>query len=177
MANGKPRFWSGFVFLILVLMMGNIVFSSSIRGQDLGAASQQEIIVEDIQLSDEEPMEGDNITISAQILNNGSKQVKNVTMIYYIDDFEIGNITGIQLNASQSKGKNISWEAQAGDYEVSVRISVGGKMIPDSKVSKEVSVEPEPIGDVYSLLVSFVVILLMILTTIIIHSIRKSIRT
>ncbi|MEF8836190.1 MAG: CARDB domain-containing protein [Candidatus Thermoplasmatota archaeon] len=176
MTNGKSRSYRVFVFLILVLIMGNIVFSYSTRGQEQDAPGQPEIIVEDIQLSDEEPMEGDNITISALIRNNKS-EVNNVTMIYYIDSFEIGNITGIQLNAGESKWYNISWEAQAGDYDVSVVLKYRGMMIQENKLSKEVSVEPEPIGDVYSLLVSFVVILLTVFVSIIIHSLRKSIRT
>ncbi len=174
MTNGKTRVFRGFVFLILVLMMGNILFSFSIRGQD---SSPPDIIVEDILLSDEEPMEGDNITISALIRNNESEPMDNVSMIFYVDNFELGNITGIRLNANESKWYNISWEAQAGDHDVSVVLKYKGMMIQLDKLSKEVSVEPEPIGDVYSLLGAFVVILSAIFTTMMVHSIRKSIRS
>ncbi len=177
MTNGRFRFYRVFVLLILVLMMGNILFSFSTRGQEQGIPTQPEIIVEDIELSDKDPMEGDNITISALIRNNESKPIENVTVIYYADSFEIGNITGVQLNASGSQWKNFSWEAQTGDYNVSVALKYRGMMIQGDKLSEEISVEPEPIGDIYTLSISFIVILSTIFTTMVIHSIRKSIRT
>ncbi|MEF8874928.1 MAG: hypothetical protein V5A88_09725, partial [Candidatus Thermoplasmatota archaeon] len=69
------------------------------------------------------------------------------------------------------------WEAQAGDYDVSVVLKYRGVNIQGDKPSEEISVEPEPIGDVYTLLLSFVVISSTIFTTMIIHSVRKSLRT
>ncbi|MFW6305172.1 MAG: hypothetical protein ACOC1V_05295 [Candidatus Saliniplasma sp.] len=175
MTNGSSRFYRGFVFLILVLMVGNIVFSFNTRGQ--GAPGQPEIVVEDIRLSDEEPMEGDNITISALIRNNESEPIDDLTVIYYFDSFEIGNISGVQLNANESEWHNLSWEAQAGDYKISVALKYRGMMIQGDKLSKEVSVEPEPIGDIYTLSISFVVILSAIFATMVVHSIKKSIRS
>lgn len=177
MSTKKSRFCRVFVFLILVLIAGNIFFSFSARGQEQGAPGQPEIIVEDIQLSDEEPMEGDNITISALIRNNELKPIDNVTVIYYFDSFEIGNKTGVQLNANESEWYNLSWEAQAGDHDVSVALKYRGMMIQGDKMSKEVSVEPEPIGDIYTLSISFVVILSAIFATMVVHSIKKSVRS
>lgn len=165
----------GYVVCVFAMMMGGLLFVSSTTGQDGG--SQPDITVKDIQFSGEELMEGDNIMISASIYNNGSRQIDDLTMIYKVDNIEIVNITGIRVNGSATKTINISWEAKKGNHDVSVVVEYKGKPIQEGRMSKELYVEPEPIGDIFSLMFSLGMIILVIFSVIIMQSIRKSVRS
>ncbi|PTD93345.1 hypothetical protein C9439_08005 [archaeon SCG-AAA382B04] len=165
----KSLLLKGCVVCILLLMMGTLLFVSSATGQN---EKKVPVIVEEVQFSDKEPMEGDNITIGATINNTIPQSFDNLTIIYYVDNIEIGNITGIKMNASASKTFNITWEAKEGNHGISAVLK--GNTIQNNKESKELYVEPEPIGDIFSLILSLGIIILIILGVIIIQSILKN---
>jgi len=171
--------FSIFTLVLIVLIIINSVFMIGlVEGQSTSQTQpfQPDIKVKNLQFSDEEPNEDDNITISATVMNNSTMPLQGLTLVFLIDGQEINNISGIGLNPDENKSFEISWKAEPGFHNVSALLRYQGVVLRDSVASKDIGVEPDPIGDIPSLLVSIAVIIIFIFSTLILHSISKTLR-
>jgi hypothetical protein len=159
-------------FLALVMVGLITAFPLDARGQ-IGSGmppndhGQIPVIVKGIGFSDETPTENDVITISATISNNVSMDLKNITVVFLVDGDPIGNISGLSLDVNGSKIVEIKWTAEADTHVISAVISIGGKILTESQFSKEIVVDPEPLGNfITPALLLFAIFLLIGITTI-----------
>lgn len=170
---------SGKICLVfaIVFMMGVFIIPSA-EGQfgDQIPGGQPDVTIETIGFSDESPMEDDNITMDATVLNNGTMPIKNVTLVFMVDNVEVGNVSDIELNSKTSETYEISWKAESGIHNVSAFLKYQGVTIQESVTSKELTVDPKPVGDVSSLLISLGIVALLVLLTNLLYSVMKAMR-
>ncbi len=166
----------GLLFALVLFM--SLLITPIVEGQSGGQGPSfgPDIKVEKLEFSNDEPLEDDEITINATVRNNGSVPVQNFTLVYLVDNMEIGNVSGIALEAGESNTYEISWDAEAGIHNVSAVLKYNDEMLPESSASKELSVEPKPVGDVSSLLISLGVIVLAVILTNLFYSVFKALR-
>ncbi len=162
------------VFLIInsVLMIGLVEGQSTSQTQPF----QPDIKVKNLQFSDDEPSEDDNISISADVINNSTTPLQGLTLVFLIDGQQIGNVSGIGLNPGENKSFEVHWKAEPGFHNVSALLRYQGVVLRDSIASKDIGVEPDPIGDIPSLLVSIAVIIIFVFATLILQSVGKTMR-
>ncbi len=126
------------------------------------ALAQPGVHVSDIEFSNTEPIEGEEIVIRVTLFNNNSTAISNLTVVFFVDGEDIGNISGISLEAYETRALEQEWTAEGGTHNVSVMMQIGGEPIPTPTYSEEITVT---IGDITSLLLVLAVIVLVILGT------------
>ena len=129
--------------------------------------------VSDLEFSNTEPIEGEEIVIRVTLVNNNSTSISDLTVVFCVDGEDIGNISGISLGAQETRVLEQEWTAEGGIHNVSAMIQIGGELIPFPAYSEEIAVA---IGDIASLLVVLAVILLLILGTALTPAILDRIR-
>ena len=85
-----------------------------------------DLIIESLEFLDDITYEGKNSTIEAVIKNNGSAEVNDIGVIFYLDDTsnEIANHTISQLLEDEDELISIEWESSGmlGDHEIIVEV-------------------------------------------------------
>ena len=139
--------------------------------------SMPELEINEIEFSDVEPDEGDVVTISVTIANlNSTLPVDNVNVSLYIDFEVVHNFTGISLDAGESLTLKYDWTTESFTHNITVMTVFTGMPMQDSQVSAELYVEPEPVGDVPTLLMALGVIGLAVLVIAVMPSIWGQIK-
>jgi hypothetical protein len=146
-------------------------------GPGSGQGAQFGLNVTDISFSDDYPMEGDEITITATLENSGSRAVDNVTVNFQLDQQRaIGNVTGISIGAGETDNVSITWTAEKWDHSITGMVLMGGTPLMDSVLTVAIEVQAEPIGDTAPLFLTLGIIALIIILAIIAPSIWFRIR-
>lgn len=122
-------------------------------------ASAQSVGISNMTFSDTNPSDGDVVTISVTIFNNGTFPVSNITLTFYVDYGEIGNTTGINLEANSSSIQEINWTAESGTHTISAILSVNGIPLPNTEISSEIDVA---LGDVNTLIGALILIIAVV---------------
>jgi hypothetical protein len=163
--------------LIVFVVYGlTLVSAQGIPGSGQGA--QLGLNVTGISFSDDNPIEGDEITITATLSNIGIRTVDNVAVNFQLDQQQaIGNITGISIGAGETENVSITWTAEKWDHSITGMILMGGTPIMDSALTVLLEVQAEPIGDTTSLFLTLGIIILIIILAIFAPSIWFRIRT
>lgn len=139
--------------------------------------SAPDIKITNISFSDDEPVESEEITIFVTVLNNDSMSVSNITITFYVDFKAIGNVTDITIKANESIIVNITWVAEKWDHSISAMLSSGNVPLLDTLISKDVSVEAKPVGDISSLVYALIFIMMVVFGTIVVPSIFEKVKT
>ena len=168
-------------FLALVIIGMVTAIPLTARGQvdsvmPLTEHGQVPVIVDGIVFSDETPNEGEVIIISATISNNVSMRIINITVVFFVDGDEIGDIRGISLDVNESMVVDQEWTAEANMHVISAVISMDGKSLTGSLISKDIIVETEPLGNVITPALLLLAIFLLIGVTTIFPGIVDLIR-
>ena len=102
-----------------ILIISLIVFAGSgllhVVAQGMpgsGQGAQFDLNITNIAFSDDNPMEGDEVTITATLVNNGTRAVEDVTVNFQLDQQAIGNVTGISIGAGETRDASIAWIAK-----------------------------------------------------------------
>lgn len=164
--------------LVIFLILNSVFIIGLVEGQSTSQTQpfQPDLKVKNLQFSDDEPNEDDNITISADVINNSTMPLQRLTLVFLIDGQEISNVSGIGLNPGESKSFDVHWGAESGFHNVSALLKYQGVVLRDSVASKDIGVEPDPIGDIPSLLVSIAMIIIFVFATLVLQSVSKTIR-
>ena len=150
--------------------------AQGIPGGSQGA--QSGLNLTEITLSDENPMEGEEVSISVVLTNGGPRSIDNVTVSFQLDSRDIiGNVAAITIEVDESKVIAIPWIVEKWDHVVTGMIIMNGAPLMDRTVSAEIAVRAEPIGDVQSLFLTLGFIMLAVIAVIVAPSIWFRIRT
>ncbi|MEF8835142.1 MAG: CARDB domain-containing protein [Candidatus Thermoplasmatota archaeon] len=130
------------------------------------------VTITNLTFSKDEPKEGDNITIYVTVMNNRTNRIGKLNISLKISD---QNFTERQVSINKTSTKTFSfhWIAEGGNQIVSAKLS---KEMPDvgivesKPVAKEIWVEPEPMGDVYSPLLALGFIFVVVFGSVLIPS-------
>ena len=134
-----------------------------------------DVKITSITFSNDKPDEDEEISISATVWNNGTMNLTNVSVTFSYDAITIGNITNLSIGAKKNITINITWKAVKWDHNISVMVSMDGIPVKDGIMSKEISVEAMPIGDVLSLVIALMIVFLIVIGSVTVPSIWKCI--
>lgn len=134
---------------------------------------QPDVKITGITFSNDNPEEDEEITISATVWNNNTMNITNVTITFSYDTTAIGNITNLLIGAKENMTINVTWKAVKWNHEISVMVSIDGMPLKDSMMSKEITVNAKPMGNVLSLVIALMIVFIIITGTITIPGIWK----
>jgi hypothetical protein len=139
--------------VIVVLLQLAALTVAQIPERDPGSLPiQPRLGVDNITFSEEEPLEGETLTIWARIVNNDTLPVANLTVHFLLDQDEIGNATALSLEPRSAFDAELDWIAEKWTHAVTVTVDVGGQPIPGAMATRMITVKAEPVGDVPTLL-------------------------
>jgi len=152
--------------IIALAFSAILVTIPSISAENGGKqVSAPDIKITNISFSDDEPVEDEEITIYATILNNGSMPVSNITITFYVDLKAMGNATDITIKANESIIVNITWVAEKWNHNISAMVSIGDTPLMNTKIGKDVYVDAKPIGNIQSLVLALIIIFIIVIGT------------
>jgi len=176
----------GLIILVVVIILFSTVTNNSASAY-LNSTNQQtpfddfDLTITNLTFSKSEPKEGDNITISVNVSNNESFPIPNeeipiqnltLTLIRFEE-----NITErkISMEPKTNSTFDFEWKTVGGRQTITAFLSVettdSNERAPLDEMSKEIWVEPEPIGDVYSPILALAIIFLVVFGSVTIPSI------
>ncbi|NOQ53396.1 MAG: hypothetical protein GQ558_02185 [Thermoplasmata archaeon] len=157
--------------MVLAIILATVLLAVPAALADNGGGPpQSDISVTEVRIDVEEPMQDDEVNVTATILSNMTVP-RNVTVVFLVDKMEIGNVTNITLQPGVPEEATTVWVTTAGTHVVTAIVKVGGVTLPDSAASTEVYVEAKPVGDVATLLYGLLAIALVVLGMAIVPSI------
>ena len=159
------------VVLILLLLTVLMAIPAVLADNGGGQQPQLDISVTGIVLSDEEPLQDDEVTLTATVVSNMTMPMANVTVVFLVDMQEIGNATNLTLQSGTPQEASTVWVASTGTHIVTAMVYVKGMPLQDSATSIEVFVEAKPVGDMPTLLYGLLAIALVVLGMAIVPSI------
>ncbi len=170
--NNRGRKGRAGTRLVLAIILATALLAVPAALADNGGGPpQSDISVTEVRIDVEEPMQDDEVYVTATVVSNMPRPVANVTVVFLVDQKEIGNVTNITLQPGDPEETTIVWVATAGTHVVTAIVKVGGIALPDSAASTEVYVEAKPVGDVATLLYGLLAIALVVLGMAIVPSI------
>jgi len=166
------------LILLLIVFVGHgLILVSAQGGSGSGQVAQIGLNVTSISFSNDNPMEGQQITITATLFNTGSRAVDNATINFQMDQQQaIGNVTGISIGAGETENVSITWIAEKWDHAITGMILIAGTPLINSVLTVGIEVRAEPIGDTTSIFLTLGAIVLIVVAAIITPSIWFKIR-
>ena len=157
--------------MVLAIILATVLLAVPAALADTPGGGQQpvDISVTEVRIDVEEPMQDDEVNVTATILSNRS--FDDVTVVFLVDQREIGNVTNISLVPGVPEEATTVWVTTAGTHVVKAIVSLNGTPLPDSDSSIEVYVEAKPVGDVATLLYGLLAIALVVLGMTVVPSI------
>jgi len=139
------------------------------------ASAQTDIKITDVTFSNDEPVEGEEITVYATVLNNESIRVSNITIQFFImSEIEQRKIMNLTLEAKESLTVNITWIAKKWEHTVMVGVSiVEDTILMGSMMEKKIWVEAKPVGDLPTLGLALMAIFAIVLGATCIPSVKE----
>lgn len=172
MIVGKKTISCLVIFLVLIILFSPVMDNS--KGLVMGRTEQQlpDVTITNMTFSDIEPKEGDNITISVTVRNNESFPVTDLTirLVNLRLEQDISE-KQVSLEENDEKTFDFNWTAEGGSQTISALLMLTGLEEPIDRMSKEIWVEPKPIGDVYSPILALAFIFIVIFGSVVIPSI------
>jgi len=151
------------VALILLLLTVLLAMPVAMADNGGGQPPQMDISITDIGLSDPEPVQDDEVTVTATVVSNMTGPIHNVTVVFSVNRQVVGNVSGLTLMPGTPLEASINWTASTGINLVTAKVVVQGMPLDDSTASIEVYVEPKPVGDVSTLLYALLAIAIVVL--------------
>jgi len=147
----------------------------AILGAIPSASAQTDIKITNITFSNDKPLEGEEITIYATVLNNESIRVSNITIQFFImSEIEQRKIMNLTLEAKESLTVNITWIAKKWEHTVMVGVSiVEDTILMGSMMEKKIWVEAKPVGDLPTLGLALMAIFAIVLGATCVPSVKE----
>ncbi|MBS3782697.1 MAG: hypothetical protein KGY68_08855 [Candidatus Thermoplasmatota archaeon] len=180
------RMMRGLVILVVMIILFSPVVENSagmrsektMQGPPDGEFSRAltNVTITNLTFSKDEPKEGDNITIYVTVRNNRTKAIGKLNISLKISD---QNFTERQVSINKTSTKTFSfhWIAEGGSQIISAKLRKempDGETVESKPVAKEIWVEPEPMGDVYSPLLALGFIFVVVFGSVLIPSVIAS---
>jgi subtilase family serine protease len=93
----------------------------------VGAAKYPDVTVKDIMVSPSSPAVGQDVTISAKIVNQGSGEAKGITVTFSVDGNVIATKTVTSIAAGNDAMVSASWKVDKdGEHKVTIEAKTSG---------------------------------------------------
>ena len=157
--NAKKLTYLAITLIIMLFII--VIVSTNATGQ--GHEMLPDVKVTNIMFSDDNPLEDEEVNITAIIWDNGTMNVTNVTVIFLCDMSPIGNQTNLTIEAGKNITVNITWKAIRWNHEISVMVSINDIPLKNSTLSKDISVRAKEIGNIPIVILALFVIAVAII--------------
>lgn len=154
--KNKIKFISA-IFFIMALTALVLSSVSAQLGQEL-PSDLQNVGINSIAFSTDTPKEGDEITIFAEVVNNGALPVNDITVSIYVDSESIANTSSVAVEPNASMIIESKWTSEGGVHTITAIANVNG--VPTEPCSEEITII---IGDVPSLVMALLVVVGVVL--------------
>lgn len=151
------------VVLLFLMLTVLIALPTALADNGGGPPPKMDIYVTGIELSNVEPLQDDEVNVTATVLSNMTAPVSNVTVVFSVNMRAIGNVSNLTLMPGTPLEVSTVWVANTGTQVVNATVFMGGVALRDSTYSVEVYVEAKPVGDVPTLLCGLLAIALVVL--------------
>ena len=152
------------ILALMVMLLGSIlvpVASAQQMEPPVQMPPVPEIEITEIQFSDTDAIEGQDVTISITIENmNSTMAVENITLSLYLDYDVAHNFTDISLDGGESSTHEYVWNSESGTHNVTAMLVLGEMPLPDTQVSEELEIG---LGDVGTVVLALVILALAVL--------------
>lgn len=173
------RTMRGLVLLLIVIILVSPVMENSagMKSEKMMQPQSPDVTITNLTFSENEPGEGENITIFVTLKNNESEVIDGLTIRLMRFD---KNITKKQISIEGENETTLEfeWKAVGGRQTItavlSMKILNSDESIPLDDMSREIWVEPEPLGDIYSPLLALGFIFVVVFGSVLIPSIIAS---
>ena len=173
--NGKYRKVMASLYILSILLFTVISTIPTTKSQFQPNPQGLDISISNITFSDPEPKEDDEINITITVRNNESFPIPGLSILVFNYNQEIGNITNKTVDPNSISTYTIPWKAEGGTQNISAIISYDGNQLINTRYSKEIYVEPKPMGDIYFPIMVLMLILAVVFSAIIGPSIKAKI--
>jgi len=135
-----------------------------------------QIKVTNISFSNDNPKEGQNVTITVVIFNNGTGDVPNVSLTIAYDYTNITTVANLTVPAKGNRTVEVTWKAIKFTHVMSAIPSLQGVPLTNAGMTKELAVAATPIGNAYVVFAALVVVLLVFLAAVAAPSVWEHMR-
>ncbi|MBU4189657.1 MAG: hypothetical protein KJ886_01490 [Candidatus Thermoplasmatota archaeon] len=147
-----------YLAVTLTILFTIMIVSTNTAGQGYGMSPDVKVI--NIMFSNDNPLEGEEVNITAVIWSNSTT---NVTIIFLCDMSPIGNQTNLTIEAGKNITVNITWKAIRWNHEISVMVNIDNVPLKNSTLSKNISVRAKEIGNIPIVILALFVIVVVII--------------
>lgn len=137
---------------VALLLSFPLTSIASAQGPGGGSGGLPDVKVKSISFSNDNPNEGDIITISATIWNNGSKDLTNLIVIFSYDGTNITTVKNVSVAANSTTPVQITWKAVKWTHDMAVVVGTEKAIYPKSALTMTLKVDANPIGDPWTIL-------------------------
>ncbi|MFW5946521.1 MAG: hypothetical protein ACOCTN_06595 [Candidatus Natronoplasma sp.] len=171
------------IMVVIILFLPGLGYPADFHSERM-TQELPDVTITNLTFSKSEPKEGENITISVTVRNNESFTIPD-------EDFRIKNLTitlmrfeenitekEISIEGETNATFNFTWKAVGGRQNITAFLSGerpdSNERIPLDDMSREIWIEPEPIGDVYYPILALALIFVVIFGSVVIPSLVAS---
>ena len=137
--------WPTILFILILLVIVLIPSSNLAEAQSTKARTDLSVNPENIIFSDDSPKEGESITITIVIENNGETDLNNILVSVMIDDKVLAHEIIEFLRSKDSSEMKLNWSAEEGRHTVKVFIDPNNEIEEvdelNNHASKSIDVE------------------------------------
>ena len=168
------------VILFVVLAAFAVVPSTTVTVDGQGGTPPfQElppINVTNISFSNNNPKEGQNVTIFVVISNNGTSDVVGVSLTIAYDTTNITTKRDITVPANGTYMVNVTWKAIKFSHVIVAIPILQGVLLTNAKHTEPITVAANPIGNAYVVFAALMLVLLVFLAAVAAPSVWEHMR-
>jgi hypothetical protein len=135
-----------------------------------------QIKVTNISFSNDNPKEGQNVTITVVIFNNGTGDVLNVSLTIAYDRTNITTMHNLTVPSHGNRTVEVTWKAIKFTHTMSAMPSVQGVPLTNAAMNKQLVVAANPIGNAYVVFAALMLVLLVFLAAVAAPSVWEHMR-
>jgi hypothetical protein len=161
--------------LAMVLLL-SFPFSTVTSAQGGGPGGIPNVTVKNITFSNDNPKEGETITITALVWTNSSRNLTGLTVTFAYDGINITTVKNVSVGANSTTSVPITWKSVKWTHTMTAIVSIDSVPLPKSVGSAVLKVKADPIGDPWTPLGGLVAILITIVIAVAFPSILNTMK-
>lgn len=151
--------------LALVLLL-SFPPSTVTSAQGGGPGTIPNVKIKNISFSNDNPKEGDVITITALVSTNGTKNLTGLSVTFAYDGVNITTVKDVSVGANSTTSVPITWKSVKWTHTMTAIVSIDTVPLPKSVGSAVLKVKANPVGDPWTPLGALIAILITIVVAV-----------
>jgi hypothetical protein len=148
---------------VAMVLLLSLPLATVTNAQGPGPGGLPDVKIKSITFSSDNPNEGDIITITATVSNNGSKDLTNLIVIFSYDGTNITTVKNVSVAANSTTPVQVTWKAVKWTHDMAVVAGTEKAIYPKSALTMTLKVNANPIGDPWTILGALIAVGITIL--------------